>query len=58
MCFGPLRFVPGGLVTFRVVVDCRAGPLRAVPCSAEHKIGIFGFFVIFRAVKLSKFGRF
>ena len=41
LCFGPLRFVPGGLVPFRVVVLCRAGPLRAVPCSAEHKIGVF-----------------
>ena len=36
-----LRFVPGGLVPFRVAVPCRAGPLRAVPCSAEHKIGVF-----------------
>ena len=41
LCFGPLRFVPGGLVPFRMIVPCRAGPLRAVPCSAEHKIGIF-----------------
>ena len=38
LCFGPLRFVPGGLVPFRVVVPCRAWPLRAVPCSAEHKM--------------------
>ena len=41
MCLGPLRFVPGGLVTFRVAVPCRAWPLRAVSCSAEHKIGVF-----------------
>ena len=39
--FGPLRFVPGGLVPFRVVVPCRAWPLRAVSCSVEHKIGVF-----------------
>ena len=36
-----LRFVPGGLVPFRVVVPCRAGSLRADLCYAEHKIGIF-----------------
>ena len=52
LCFGALRFVPGGLVPFRMIVPCRAGPLRtgsvlrrAAPCSsvrpAEHKIGIF-----------------
>ena len=35
LCFGLLRFVPGGLVPFRVAVPCRAWPLRAVPCSAE-----------------------
>ena len=28
LCFGPLRFVPGGLVPFRMIVLCRAGPLR------------------------------
>ena len=41
LCLGPLRFVPGGLVTFRVVFPCRAGSLRADLCYAEHKIGIF-----------------
>ena len=41
MCFGPLRFVPGGLVPFREVFPCRSGPLRADLCYAEHKIGIF-----------------
>ena len=47
LCFGPLRFVPGGLVPFRVVVDCRAGPLgtRSVLRRAQnrHFCALFGF---------------
>ena len=46
LCFGPLRFVPGGLVPFRVVVPCRAGPLgtRSVLRRAQnrHFCALFG----------------
>ena len=47
LCFGPLRFVPGGLVPFRVVVPCRAGPLRTGfvlrRAQNRHFCALFGF---------------
>ena len=45
--FGPLRFVPGGLVPFRVVIPCRTGPIRTGSllrrAQNRHFCALFGF---------------